>query len=116
MARNSALPNRQSIRLRGYDYSSEGAYFVTTCTQERLCLFAETVNRKLLLNPAGEMVHDVWESLPGRFPGMLLDAFVVMPNHVHAVLILTSMIEPGPSQGPPHPSRQNRPAAPSLGQ
>jgi putative transposase len=77
--------DRRSLRLDGYDYAQAGAYFVTICTQDRLCLFGDIADGEMQLNDAGRMVRSVWEGLPDRFAAMELDAFVVMPNHVHAI-------------------------------
>ena len=74
--------NRRSIRLRGYNYSCPGAYFVTICTQEQKIL--------LKFKCVQVMIHSVWNSLPDRFPSIKLDEFVIMPNHVHAILWLGS--------------------------
>jgi REP-associated tyrosine transposase len=79
--------NRQSIRLRGYDYSQSGAYFVTICTQDLQCLFGEMVNSKMVLNNAGQMVELIWSELPERFPHVKLDEFVIMPNHFHGIMV-----------------------------
>lgn len=79
------IHDRRSIRLQGYDYAQAGGYFVTICTQNRLCLFGDIVNGEMQLNAAGSEVQVVWNELPRRFPGMELDAFVVMPNHVHGI-------------------------------
>jgi REP element-mobilizing transposase RayT len=81
-------PRRRSIRLKSYDYSQAGAYFVTICTQERVCLFGEVVDDAMSLNDAGEMVASLWEGLPERFSGIEIDAFVVMPNHLHGIVVL----------------------------
>ncbi|MEJ5348028.1 MAG: transposase [Desulfosoma sp.] len=78
--------HRRSIRLKGYDYTQPGAYFVTICTQDRTCLFGEVVNGQMQLNEAGRRVVTEWETLPERFPCIQLDAFVVMPNHVHGIV------------------------------
>jgi REP element-mobilizing transposase RayT len=79
-------PERKSIRLGGYDYSLAGAYFVTICTHARRCILGSVVAKSLELTSAGEIVRAVWNSLPQRFPRVVLDEFVIMPNHVHAVL------------------------------
>jgi putative transposase len=78
--------HRRSIRLRGFDYSQAGAYFVTVCTQDRYCYFGQISDGQMQLNDAGRMVWAEWHALPTRFPGIQLDEFVVMPNHVHAVV------------------------------
>ena len=88
--------HRRSIRLKGYDYSQAGAYFITLCTQDRACLFGKVVNGEMRLNDAGRMVLAEWNRLPERFPQVVLDAFVVMPNHVHGILVIT---DPAPTAG-----------------
>jgi putative transposase len=80
--------HRQSLRLRTYSYAS-GVYFVTFCTQDRVCLFGEIHDGKVRLNPAGAMVFDAWERLSAWYPGVETDAVVVMPNHLHGVVVLT---------------------------
>ena len=77
---------RRPIRLKGYDYSQPGGYFVTIVTQNRLCLFGEVVGEKMHLNEAGIMIREIWKNLPRRFPTVELDVFVVMPNHIHGIL------------------------------
>ncbi len=88
MAHDSDKHHRHSIRLQGYDYTAPGAYFVTICVQNRDCLFGDVLEGALRLNDAGRMVQACWQQLPCRFPTIALDTFIVMPNHVHAVVIL----------------------------
>jgi putative transposase len=80
--------HRRSIRLRGYDYTQPGAYFVTICTQNRACLFGEVVCGKMQSNDAGRMVQTVWKEIPVYYAGVAIDAFVVMPNHIHGIIVL----------------------------
>lgn len=80
--------HRRSIRLRGYDYTRAGAYFVTICTQNRECLFGNIVEGEIRLNDAGHVVQSVWNELPQHYPGVDVDAFVVMPNHIHGIIVL----------------------------
>jgi len=80
--------HRRSIRLKGYDYRQAGAYFVTVCTQDRSFLFGEMVHGEMRLNDAGKMVYDVWNDLPAFYPGVQTDALIVMPNHIHGIIIL----------------------------
>jgi putative transposase len=87
---------RRSMRLKGYDYSQAGAYFVTICTQGRACLFGEVIDGEMRLNDAGRMVVAEWERLPALFPNVVLDAFVVMPNHIHGIVILTNPTNDAP--------------------
>jgi len=88
MTSDPALHHRRSIRLRGFDYSEPGHYFVTVCTRDRLPLFGEILGGEMRLNDAGQMVTDVWQELPQRHAGVTVDAFVVMPNHVHGIVVL----------------------------
>lgn len=80
--------HRRSIRLRGYDYALPGAYFVTIVTQGRECLFGNVVNGEMRLNDAGRMVERWWLELARKFPTVALDAFVVMPNHIHGIIAI----------------------------
>jgi putative transposase len=82
------IHHRKSIRLAGYDYSQAGAYFVTIVTQGRESFFGKIVDGEMILNDAGQMVIVVWESMAERFPNIELGAFVVMPNHFHAIVII----------------------------
>lgn len=88
MTHDSDIPRRRSIRLSEYDYASAGAYFVSIVAQGRLCLFGEVVDGEMRLNGAGEMVRRVWEGMAERFAYVVVDAYVVMPNHVHGVVFL----------------------------
>ncbi len=80
--------NRQSHRLSGYDYSCNGAYFITVLCQDRKERYGEVVHGSMVLNDAGKMVASVWEDLPERYPMVRLDCFVIMPNHIHGILVL----------------------------
>ena len=80
---------RQSIRLRGYDYTQAGAYFVTISTMNRTCLFGEVVNGEMRLNDPGWVAQAAWDDLPTHYPYIALDAVVFMPNHVHGIIVLT---------------------------
>ena len=82
-------PDRRSLRLKDYDYAATGAYFVTVCTQNRACLFGEVVNDAMQVNEYGDIVLRYWEKIPDHFANVELDAFVVMPNHVHGIIVLT---------------------------
>jgi len=79
---------RHSIRLKGYDYSVAAAYFVTICTQHRMPLFGDIVTDAMLVNQYGRVVLECWESIPAHSPRAGLDAFVVMPNHIHGIIQL----------------------------
>ena len=77
--------NRRSIRLTGYDYTRPGEYFITLCVQNRECLFGEILDGEMRLNAFGRVVHDEWLQTAVIRPEITLDAFVVMPDHLHAV-------------------------------
>ncbi len=83
-----ALPSRRSLRLRGYDYSQAGAYFVTICADERMCLFGSVVGARMQLSEWGSIVQAHWHDLSSRYPSIDLDAFVVMPDHIHGIIVL----------------------------
>jgi putative transposase len=76
-------------RLKGWDYSWAAAYFVTFAVQDRWCCLGTIEDGVVRLSPSGSIVEQCWQELPGQFPGVELDALVIMPNHVHAVLCLT---------------------------
>ena len=103
MTRISDSWNRRSTRLRDYDYSSNGAHFISIVTQSRSLLFGDIVNSEMHLNDAGEMVWQCWEEMPNRFPSITMDQFVVMPNHVHGVVFIQQpVVDVGtPLVGPP---------------
>lgn len=82
--------HRRSIRLKDYDYTSAGYYFVTICTQDRLHLFGEITNGKMILNGAGIMVDRLWYEIARDFPNVYLHEFVVMPNHIHGIIEITN--------------------------
>ncbi|MHB8376854.1 MAG: transposase [Dehalococcoidia bacterium] len=88
MTAREGAAKRRSIRLAGYDYAQPGAYFVTVCTQARAPLLAEIVNGELRMNAAGKMIEHWWQRLPSKFDKVELDAFVVMPDHVHGIIVL----------------------------
>ena len=82
------MPQRKSIRLKGYDYSQAGAYFVTVCTQDRLCHLGEIAGGEVRLNMRGEMIERQWKRVGLKFPDVQLDEHIVMPNHFHATVLL----------------------------
>lgn len=82
--------NRRSIRLLQYDYSTPGSYFITTCTYDRRCLLGRIERSEILLSPQGKIVSTHWRNIARYYPNASLDAFQVMPNHVHAVIVIHS--------------------------
>src|SRR5215203_7297939 len=81
--------HRRSIRLKDYDYSQAGGYYVTIVVQGRECLFGEIVKREMFLNDFGKIADECWRSIPDHFPFVELGAYVVMPNHVHGIIVIT---------------------------
>jgi len=82
------IQSRHSLRLRDYDYSQPGGYFLTMVTFQREHLFGEISKAELKLNEAGKIVQEIWEKLPARYPNVILDEAVVMPNHVHGIVFI----------------------------
>lgn len=107
MTFNSDIHHRRSIRLHGYDYTQAGAYFITICVHNRECLFGEVVDGEMRLNDAGRVVELCWQAIPEHFPHVELDAFVMMPNHLHGVVFIT-----GATVGATHASPLQTPSAP----
>jgi REP element-mobilizing transposase RayT len=84
-------PNRRSIRLKEYDDSRPGANFVTICTHNRHCLFGEVADGEMRLNEWGEIVRHCWFEIAAHFPSVALDQYVVMPNHIHGIIVLMDL-------------------------
>ena len=82
------LHHRKSIRLKEYDYSQPGEYFVTICTYQRDCLFGEIIKGEMHLNPLGFIVQEEWLKTQIIRPEIELDEFVIMPNHLHGIIII----------------------------
>jgi len=81
--------HRRSIRLKVYDYSQPGAYFVTVVTRQRECLLGEIVNRVMKLNDFGKIADECWRAIPEHFPFVELGVHVIMPNHAHGIISIT---------------------------
>lgn len=83
-------PERKSTRLRGFDYSSDGAYFITLTTARREPWFGNIENVVMVTSQVGEIASRCWREIPEHFPNVALDAFVIMPDHVHGIIILNN--------------------------
>ncbi|MCL2026939.1 MAG: hypothetical protein FWG79_00465 [Bacteroidales bacterium] len=94
MRYNSDIHHRRSIRLREYDYSLAGAYFITICCENGIHRFGKIENQQMVLNDFGKIARDEWLKLSERYPNMLFDTFQIMPNHVHGIIQIC--------QSPPH--------------
>jgi REP element-mobilizing transposase RayT len=88
MKYDPAIHHRRSIRLKNYDYSQAGAYFVTICIQGRECLLGEVVDTSISLSQHGTIVEQVWHQIPQHFSSVTLDAAVIMPNHFHGIIVI----------------------------
>jgi putative transposase len=84
--------HRRSIRLRGYDYAGGGAFFITICAYRKEPLFGEVAGGEIRLNAVGEIARDEWYRSAELRPEVLLDAFVVMPNHIHGIIALDGSV------------------------
>src|SRR5689334_19880639 len=82
------MPPRKPLRLSHFDYATPGSYFVTVCTRDRACIFGAIRDGIVDLSEIGRIVAQVWQDLPSHYPNFGLDAFVVMPNHIHGVLFI----------------------------
>ena len=80
--------NRKSIRLKGYDYSSPGEYFVTVCTYNHGCLFGNIIDENMRLSEIGRIAEQCWKELPAKFINVILDEYIIMPNHIHGIIII----------------------------
>ena len=86
MKYNPKIHHRKSIRLKGYDYSQAGLFFITIYCQNRACLFGEIADGEMELNDAGIMINNEWNKLPQRFNNIKLHECIVIPNHFHTMI------------------------------
>lgn len=89
---NPEIHKRRSVRLKNYDYSQEGLYFVTICCQDKEHFFGKIENGKMILNPIGKIVKQCWEEIPKHFPNVALHSFVIMPNHFQGIIEITANV------------------------
>lgn len=94
MKYNPDIHHRQSIRLKGYNYRNMGAYFITICTWDRGNLFGKVADGIMVLNENGTIVENTWFDLPNHNSNIGLDAFIIMPNHVHAIITVGAGSKP----------------------
>jgi REP element-mobilizing transposase RayT len=98
---NPEFHHRRSIRLKDYDYSRSGAYFVTICVRQRECLFGEIKSGEMHLNKYGRMVEASWDDLPNHYHHVEIDESIVMPNHIHGIIVLNNVgagLKPAPTK------------------
>lgn len=91
----SQQPKRRknSLRLSDYDYSQSGGYFVTICTNKKVQILSDIVDGEVMLSKIGEIVNDCWLAIPNHFENVELGHFVIMPNHIHGILLLYDILE-----------------------
>ena len=111
MKPKSNLPQRRATRLRDYDYSQPGAYFVSICVQHRKCLFGTIIDGKMQLNEIGQIVVECWNRIPQYFPSVELGESVIMPNHMHGI-IAWGITETGILHSPENPNRRGEVTSP----
>jgi REP element-mobilizing transposase RayT len=100
MIYNPDKHHRRSIRLKEYDYSQAGAYFVTICAQNRDCLFGDIIDREIQLNTVSKMVRMWWNYLPKKYPNVELDDYTIMPNHLHGIIVINDHYRRGEVTSP----------------
>ena len=88
MSYEPATHHRKSVRLQGYDYTQAGAYFVTVAAYGRMCCFGKLDGDVICLSQAGKVAEGEWQRLERRFPGVVIDEFTIMPNHIHGIILL----------------------------
>ncbi|RUS99428.1 transposase [Trichormus variabilis] len=93
MSYNPQIHHRRSIRLKNYDYTEQGAYFITICTKNKQCIFGDIKQGEIKLNLLGTVARDYWQEIPQHFPHIKLDVFVIMPNHIHGILWIIEKIK-----------------------
>jgi REP element-mobilizing transposase RayT len=114
---SSQINTRHSLRLKAYNYSTAGAYFITMCTKNRECLFGQ-INvgagpcacPPVVMSDAGRMVTNVWRQIPDYYPSIVVDEFVLMPNHIHGIIIIADV---GYIESPELPSGRPQGVAPT---
>ncbi|RJP53785.1 MAG: transposase [Anaerolineaceae bacterium] len=115
---NPRIHHRHSIRLRGFDYSSVGAYFVTIVAHGRECLFGEVVDGDVKLNDVGKIADECWRAIPEHFPNVDLGVHIIMPNHAHGIIVIRpdeSPIGVGATHWVAPTTTNTRPAGPKRG-
>lgn len=80
------------MRLNNYNYGSRGAYFITVCTFEKMCLFGEIKNGGMILNELGEIANKIWMKIPKHFTHVYLDKYIIMPNHMHGIIVINKTV------------------------
>jgi putative transposase len=107
--------HRRSIRLKGYDYSKPGNYYVTFCSYKHKCYFGEVVDERMILNEPGQMVDKWYRELENKFPGIRCGEYVIMPNHFHGIIEIIGNNNPdGTDHDVPETTMRNNPVGIDL--
>ena len=85
----------ESARLKGWDYSSNGGYYITICVNNRESVFGEVTNGEMILSDLGNIAGNCWREIPHHFPFVKLDEYVVMPDHVHGIIFIDNPVTSG---------------------
>jgi REP element-mobilizing transposase RayT len=101
------LHHRRSIRLKEYDYSQVGMYFVTICTSDKKCFLGDVVREKVELSTVGGIASKYWHEIPEHFMNINLDVFIVMPNHIHGIIFIAEQDRRGVIYNAPTPASNN---------
>ncbi|MBK8395661.1 MAG: hypothetical protein IPL26_10515 [Leptospiraceae bacterium] len=89
------MKNRKPNRLKGFDYSSDNLYFITSCTKDRICWFGEIISNTMILNECGNIAQKQWFWLKDQYPYVQLHEFIVMPNHIHGIIEIVKSVGTG---------------------
>lgn len=87
---NPLIHNRQSLRKKGFDYAQNGLYFITICTKNKICIFGEIKEKNIIHSEGGNVANLCWKEIPIHFPNVELHEFIIMPNHVHGIIEISS--------------------------
>ncbi len=116
MVYNPEKHHRRSIRLKGYDYAQPGAYFITICVRERECTLGDVADGKMVLSGFGQIAAKSWQWLAEQYPYVTLDAWVVMPNHLHGIIVINDNDCRGASRcAPTEPRIKRKPLGQLIG-
>lgn len=115
MRYNPENHHRRSIRIPEYDYSQEGMYYVTICTWNRECIFGKVENSGMKLSPIGEIIYHEWYNIPNHFKNIELDTFIIMPNHLHGIIIVGASLVGALDNPITQNTRAGTSPAPTLG-
>jgi putative transposase len=118
MDNNPKSNHRRSIRLREYNYSQPGAYFITIVSCQRKNIFGNIVDGEMILNQVGKIVEKIWLEISKHFPNTRCDIFVIMPNHIHGIIEIIEIVNDGPvgaTHESPLPERRSGPKPKSIG-